>query len=418
MALPVVTVASGGIAVTDVSGTGKGLPVTEATRGTAVTKVAAGGMPVAYVNADGSSGIPQYLGQVATRSNLVPYSYNSGNTNQMSRSVHFARESVTSIQVVYVNAYVDTNNNTNTWQELGTGTTATIKVGFETAGGAFSQFKFSGVVAGLVATKAIIISDPLAVNLAPGDKFFIRTSWVNTGGIINYPQNGDATLGDRLEFTATDKTISGTVANNVPGYVQFPSAIIGQTTKRSAALIGTSRCHGFNDTADGITGDIGTLARGLGPLCAYSNGGVPGDSLQRLVASMALRVQLANTYFSDTYIEHGINDNSRTLVQKQGDLATLMAAITNRKRLVTASPNTVGAWTAADGSDQTNNRADLTPWNAYVLTKPNGAYACYDIAADHTGQPGKWKAPGWTTDGLHGSSTAYIFTKTNGTLTI
>ena len=52
MAWPVVTVAAGGIPVIDVTATKPllGAPVTEATRGTAVTKVAAGGIAVTFVN--------------------------------------------------------------------------------------------------------------------------------------------------------------------------------------------------------------------------------------------------------------------------------------------------------------------------------------------------------------------------------
>lgn len=53
MSMPVVTVASGGIPVVDVTAVPPltGLPVSEAANGmgTAVTKVAAGGMPVVYV---------------------------------------------------------------------------------------------------------------------------------------------------------------------------------------------------------------------------------------------------------------------------------------------------------------------------------------------------------------------------------
>ena len=52
MGVPVVTVATGGIPVTDVTATLKiGLPVSEAAngRGVAVTKIASGGRPVVYV---------------------------------------------------------------------------------------------------------------------------------------------------------------------------------------------------------------------------------------------------------------------------------------------------------------------------------------------------------------------------------
>jgi hypothetical protein len=54
MALPVVTVASGGLPVVDVTATGPklGLPVSEATTGVPVTKVTAPapGLPVTYVS--------------------------------------------------------------------------------------------------------------------------------------------------------------------------------------------------------------------------------------------------------------------------------------------------------------------------------------------------------------------------------
>ena len=54
MGMPVVTVASGGMPVIDVSATIKtGLPVSEAANkfGRAVTKVTSGGIPVVYVSA-------------------------------------------------------------------------------------------------------------------------------------------------------------------------------------------------------------------------------------------------------------------------------------------------------------------------------------------------------------------------------
>lgn len=54
MGLPVVTVASGGLPVNDqTSGGGRGLAVTEATYGIAVTKVSSGGLGVVYVSATG-----------------------------------------------------------------------------------------------------------------------------------------------------------------------------------------------------------------------------------------------------------------------------------------------------------------------------------------------------------------------------
>jgi hypothetical protein len=63
MALPVVTVTAGGIPVVDVTvgAPTRGMPVTEALngRGTAVTKVAAGGVPVTFIVVSTSGGNPK-----------------------------------------------------------------------------------------------------------------------------------------------------------------------------------------------------------------------------------------------------------------------------------------------------------------------------------------------------------------------
>ena len=63
MSTAVITVASGGMPVTDVTATfpNRGMPVTEALngRGTAVTKVAAGGVPVTFIVVSTTGGNPK-----------------------------------------------------------------------------------------------------------------------------------------------------------------------------------------------------------------------------------------------------------------------------------------------------------------------------------------------------------------------
>lgn len=349
-------------------------------------------------------GVSPYVGQVATRSN-IPYGYNAAAPALMSRTGHFARETITSIQVVYSNWYVDTTNNTGTFQELGTGTTATIKVGFETAAGITSQILFSGSASGTVTSGNNIVSDRLSVNLSPGDKFYLRPSWVNTGGILYMPDKADPGFGDRFEFGATDKTLTGTIGNDLPGYAHFPTAIIAWTNKRSAYLLGTSRTFGYNDTADGVTGDIGIQSRWVGPSWAYCNAGVPADSLVRFLTYPTKRALIANSYYSDVFIEHGVNDNTRTLSQKQADFASAWALFPGKRmHAITVSPNTTGAWTLPSGTDQTNLQgSSLIDLNAWLLTKPAPLAVVHDVATLQSipGIPTKWRAPGYTDDGLH-----------------
>lgn len=359
-------------------------------------------------------GVGSYIGAVATRGN-IPWGYNAGLTDVMTESFHIARDVLTQIKVVFGNWYIDTNNNTNTWQELGTGTTMTIKAGYKSPGGAFSQFLFSGSASGSIASGANIESDWLPVSLSPGDKFSIRPLQHNAGGVMYWPQKADATFGDRWEATAVDKTISGTVSNGFAGYSYAPIAIIGRTTKRSYILFGTSRTFGFDATADGTTGDIGELAPAVGAQYAYCNAGVPGDTAQRDAAAFTKRAAIANSYFSDAVVSHAINDftGGRTLVQLQGDLATLWATMpTRRIHGPTSLPRTTGAWTLANGSDQTVG-TDQAAFNAWMRGRPSPISDVYDINAlvALAGNENKWNADGtaakYTDDGLHGTAFAY-----------
>ena len=61
MATAVITVASGGLPVIDVTATAPrvGLPVTEAARGIPVTKVAVNGLPVTFVVVSTTGGLPK-----------------------------------------------------------------------------------------------------------------------------------------------------------------------------------------------------------------------------------------------------------------------------------------------------------------------------------------------------------------------
>lgn len=350
-----------------------------------------------------------YLGCVGTRCN-VPWGYNSGLGGGMSRTGHFARDAITQIKVVYPNLYIDTNNNGDTWKELGTGTTATLKVGFETASGSKTSFTYNGSTSGFATSGAYLESDWLTVSLNVNDKFYLRPSFVNTGGILYMPQAADVTFGDSIEFTSADKSVSGTVGNDFAGYAFFPAAIVAMTRKRTFLLIGTSRTFWQADAVDGVSGDVGELSRAVGPVYGYCNAGIPADTAQRAAAAFTKRAALGNAYFSDIIISHGVNDEARTFAQFSGDMQTMFNSFpAKRVHSATIMPHTSGAWTLADGSDQTVGGGDHTTFNAWLKSSPSPCVGCYDINAivSMASNANKWRAPGKTSDGLHGLPATY-----------
>lgn len=351
-----------------------------------------------------------YLGQVATRTQILNSGgFNSGSTDTMNRSAHYARDDIGALQLVYCNWYVKTSDGT----ETATGGTMSLKTSIEYPVGVFTQVKGGGSATWTIASGSTGVSDLTAVSIPRGALFFVRTSLHNASGVQYMDQIADATLGDRISFVATDLTMSGTVANDVPGYCFVPSAIIGQTRKRSVLVLGDSTTLGLKDTADGTTGDMGTVARSIGGSVAYTNGGTPSDRAAWAKTNSTKRIALS-AYFSDIIFGYQKNDPTGTF---QADIITLanLYPVTARKSAVTSTPQTSGAWTLVNGSDQTVV-TNYTSGNAFLAAVPQPFTRCFDInpAVSIAGTPTKWFAPSYTADGIHETQTANLAIKASG----
>ena len=84
-----------------------------------------------------------YTGLVATRC-LAPISLNTTNKQLMTRSPHYSRTDITSLQIVIPNWYV---NPSSTHAEIGSGADATVTASIEYPENTFTQILFSGTAA-------------------------------------------------------------------------------------------------------------------------------------------------------------------------------------------------------------------------------------------------------------------------------
>jgi hypothetical protein len=340
-------------------------------------------------------------GLLATRC-YSPWLFSTGNKQTMSRSAHYARDAITALRIVIPNWYVDTSNNGGTYTELGSGGNITVTASVEYPAGTFTQILFGASASGTIATLKNGVSDSLAVTIPNGALFWIRIFYTSAVGVI-YGTKGSAALGDVASFAAsglTDQTMSGTVSGSA-GFSYPPLAIIGTTSKKSAVFIGTSLTEGDQDTNES-SGDLGVVARSIGPYAGYINMGVPGDSMVKFVLANTRRVAITKALATDVWVEHGINDSASNEATKEANVATIWGYFpTRRVRALTVSPNTTGAWTLADGSDQTVS-VDYSTFNAFLKTAPSPLYAVNDIVPIVAlSSLTKWKAPSYTSDGLH-----------------
>lgn len=367
----------------------------------------------------GKSAFGTYIGQVVTRTQLWNAGgFNSGSTGTMNEMAFWLRDDVTALKFVYTNWYTKTSDGT----ETPTGGTMTLRAGvWNSSAALINQITGpllgigSGNAAWTIASGATGISDWIPVALSAGSKITVRTQQINASGVMYYDQLANAAIGDRITFDSTDKSLSGTVANDIPGYCFGPSLILAATRKKSIIILGDSTANGLKDTVDS-SGDVGNLARGIGPANAYLNGGIPSDRASFFKTNNTKRLALL-PYFSDCIVGLGKNDNQGTV---QADLATIYAAIRTaapsiRVSASTVTPQTSGANAAADGSDQTVS-VDYTSLNTFLKTVPSPLYRCFDIAVPVSlASPiTKWKAgyanPGEATF-IHENQTANLAIK-------
>ena len=359
-----------------------------------------------------------YTGLVATRC-LAPTSLNTTNKQLMSRSPHYARTAITSLQIVIPNWYVLPSG---AHGETGSGADASVKASIEYPANTFTQILFSAAATGTVPNGGQLISDTTTVSIPDGALFWVRIFWDGgVGGVLSiaHDLSGTGLPGAGLELAVsglTDKTMSGTVtaADN-----EFsPVAIIGTTTRPSVVIVGDSIALGDStkESTGDASGDFGIVARSIGPQYAYAQYAQNGDQAEDIVASHTNREALF-AYASHLVSEYGSNDlftnsaSAATVLGLQQTIWGWMSARGGQAYQTTITPRTTStdSWATTGNQAQVSSanntrRIDL---NTQIRAVPAGLSGYFDVAdaIETTRNSGVWKvtgsANGYTADGVH-----------------
>lgn len=370
--------------------------------------------PVRPLNTDQT--VAAYTGQVANRCRWAEV-LNAAFTKAMARSAHVAADDISSLQVVFAAAYIDST----TVAETPLGAAMSVSASIEYPAGTFTQVKFGGVASGSVASGAMLTSDAVAVAIPRGAIFHVRQFLQCASGVPyqaqENPIDGD---GLYLNSAATDLTMSGDVPVNAGGQMITPVAIIGATTRRSYALIGDSRVRGHLDTAADArgAGSIEPSMRGAGAINLAYNGSKASDYL----ASHALRDVLVG-YCSDIMVSYGINDLASGVAAP-----TLLANIASIRNLYpskrahagTIYPRSTSSdgWATVSGQTPFAQEAGRQAVNAAIRAGIAGFATIFDTAAavEDRNTPGAWK-PHLTDDGIHANGAGHREIRLGNTLT-
>lgn len=352
-----------------------------------------------------------YLGQIATRS-WIPNNFFATNKQIMSRTFHYARDVISSLQIVIPNFTVVSAAAPN-MGENGPGATATVTASIEYPAGTFHQATFSGSTSGTIADGGMIVTDPIAVSIPNGAQFFCRIWYSCAAGIIYGTSSNGMSTGDGVAFgvTTPDLTMSGTVtqATNITGVA--PAALIAMTKKRSVALLGNSRGYGASDTGDS-SGDLGEMARSIGPSLAYLNLCVPSDrAIDFTTGSHSTNRRALMSYASSRVSEFGINDVTQGAAPSAivSALQTIAGYKTTPIWQTTISPQTTStdSWATTANQTPNANNSNRVSLNGSIRAGLAGFAGFFEIADvnESARDSGKWVVNGVanyaTPDGIH-----------------
>ena len=280
----------------------------------------------------------------------------------------------------------------------------------------------------------IIMSDPVALDVAPAGIVYVRTGLTVASVGQQWPTGFafSATGESRVDSTASTSQVTATGGQSTPsggnavtgGY--GPLALLGIPDKRYPAL------YGFGDSIGAGTGDLGAgdsngnigfLAR------AAFNSGLPYFSACRASDKATYNVSGTGSwrramlrYTSHVLYQMGTNDvgGFRTLAQLQADTLALWASFRARGQRIYATtllPRTTSTDAWATTANQTVFSAAYAvggirdQYNAWLLTKAaDGTIdGVIDVcpAVESASAPSKWQ-PGLTADGTHPVSAGHI----------
>lgn len=367
-----------------------------------------------------SANPPAYDGLLTTRGQF-PNAFNSTFKQLNSRSCHIARGNIVDLQILLVNAYL--NNAT----ETGSGADITFFASVEYPLGTETQLLWAGATSKVVASGALALSDKLTIAIPDTSELAIRIYAQTTAGVIyqgfSSTTFGTGTCKDGFELsttTLTNKTMSDTITGGAPN-ILHPYAVIGTTTRPTVAIF-TDSLGDSNDSYTNSSGDLGVVARWIGPNFAYSKAVANGDRAQTFITGSTLRRAIL-PYVTAAIFENGANDygSGRTVAQMSANMQTEWAFATDLGKqafqtTITPVPTaTSNSWTNCAGQTQNPNDANRTTLNSNGLAGLiPGATAWFDVAAtvQDPVTPGCFVTNGspnsTTTDGTHGTALVYV----------
>jgi lysophospholipase L1-like esterase len=367
-----------------------------------------------------AAGPATYDGFAATRGTYP--SNNSGITGANVRSGHYARNSITQLKILCLNFYGPT--------EAATGATMSVTASVEYPAGVYTQILFSASATGTISNGGSLVSDYVTPTtpIPNAERFWIRMHLANSSGIPT--QNGSITpaenvnnafMGDCFETSATDKTMSGTIS--AVENVTYHPVVIAPITAPSVLILGDSISVGYGDFeptdhTSGIGGDIGAIARTIGPSFGYSNMAMNAEAASDFITNHTKRLAVL-PYCTHVIVNYAVNDlfAGASAATIESRLTTIYGYCTGKTVFQTTVPprtNSSDVWvtTVNQSIPDAGKESARATLNSDLRSSFGPAGGVFDTGAVVETST-KWIASK-TGDGVHPNQSGYLDIKASG----
>ncbi|KQN11545.1 hypothetical protein ASE89_14245 [Sphingomonas sp. Leaf30] len=278
----------------------------------------------------------------------------------------------------------------------------------------------------MTAAMDLLESDLASVTVPKGAFYRWRVYMVTTTGYYTISKDpvGDPIPASVacLEYGAsvTNKVMGGTIAQTNSAVAWFPVAIVGDSTVPAVLAVGDSICRGANG-AWTSAGNHGYIEEAIGNKFGVINVGSYGDTASSFAngANSEKRRALRKYTSLPPIVEYGCNDvngstSASSIINNLNTVGAFFSDTGYYRTTITSRSS--GAWTLADGSDQTVPTNFLpggkfdTVQAAIKAVLPNCLGVFDPVPAVFDTTTNKWLADGTTNknviDGVHPSPVA------------
>lgn len=298
----------------------------------------------------------------------------------------------------------------------GTADTFTVRAAIEYAGVVYPLF-FAGRRSATVEVLGFAVSDPLPVNIPAGATFYVR-SHVSVAAGLKWPKN----LVSTFETIGSDLTASGSVeVTTVTARQVFsPTAVLAGSSDVWPPVtvfgIGDSNMRGQGtENAEKSPFRTGLWTAGM-PMMNTGKSGMTAEDWG--VSAVRDRYGSLGVGAKYAWIHFGTNDIgswARTAAKTISDLKDVIAYVNRQgqKAIVNTIPprtTSTDSWATVAGQTVLATEATRLEINAAVRAGLEGAWMHYDYAdvLETARDSGRFKAPGYTTDGVHPDGTTAL----------